>query len=109
MKRVIGDVSECFICGSYGQLERHHIMGGANRRNSEKDGLCVMLCHNCHNEPPNGVHFNPANNMWLKRTAQRYAEQELKMTREQWMQRYGKNYLDESGLDIWPEEGECYG
>ena len=36
-----------------------HIFGGtANRRLSEEDGLVVDLCTDCHNRPPNGVHFN---------------------------------------------------
>lgn len=47
----------CDLCGKYGYLELHHIFGGANRSLSEKYGLVVNLCHECHNEPPEGVHF----------------------------------------------------
>ncbi len=48
----------CFLCGGWGASEWHHIFGGANRKLSEKYGLKVRLHHNCHNEPPNGVHHN---------------------------------------------------
>lgn len=48
----------CFLCGGYGACEWHHIFGASNRKNSEKYGLKVRLHHNCHNEPPNGVHHN---------------------------------------------------
>lgn len=47
----------CYVCGRRAS-EWHHVFGGANRSNSEQYGLKVPLCHNCHNEPPNGVHFN---------------------------------------------------
>ena len=46
----------CYICGSVRALERHHVFGAYNRRKSEKYGLTVLLCHNCHNEPPTGAH-----------------------------------------------------
>lgn len=40
---------ECYFCGSQQGLERHHIFGGvANRPLSEKYGLYVYLCQNCH-------------------------------------------------------------
>ena len=51
---------QCYLCGSVRALERHHIFGAYNRRKSEKYGLTVLLCHNCHNEPPRGAHhFKP--------------------------------------------------
>ena len=42
----------CYICGKPA-CERHHIFGGANRPKSEKYGLVVWLCRECHNQ----VHF----------------------------------------------------
>jgi hypothetical protein len=48
----------CYLCGGYGASEWHHIYGASNRKWSEKYGLKVRLHHNCHNEPPNGVHHN---------------------------------------------------
>lgn len=61
----------CFISGSTVALERHHIFGAANRKNSEKYGLWVWLRHDLHNEPPDGVHFNKAARRELQAIAQR--------------------------------------
>lgn len=92
----------CFMCGRYGPTEKHHIFGGvANRKLSEQDGLWVYLCPDCHNRPPNGVHFNKKN---MKRLhIQGQCAWEIKYilehhatddeVREAFMQRYGKNYL----------------
>lgn len=91
----------CYRCGKYGQTEKHHVMSGtANRRLSEEDGLYVYLCHTCHNEPPNGVHFNKKTMDWLRNKGQRAYECKMiqegmspSEAREMFMKRYGKNYL----------------
>lgn len=45
----------CYFCGRHA-TEAHHIMHGtANRKVSEKYGLVVDLCHECH-QGTNGVH-----------------------------------------------------
>lgn len=110
MKKVIGPGDECIWCGQNGYsdpLDRHHIFGGANRKNSEEDGLCVMLCHaKCHQEGPDSAHKSERTARRLKVIGQRYAMLKLGMTMEQFMERYGKNYLEESELDIWPEKEE---
>ena len=36
---ILQDEKECFLSGTLEGLERHHIYGGANRRNSAKYGL----------------------------------------------------------------------
>lgn len=82
---------KCFICGRTDLIERHHIFGGANRKLSEEDGLVVDLCHFCHNEPPNGVHYNREQMDWLRAEGQRIYEQTH--SREEFMERYGRNYL----------------
>lgn len=111
--KTIGDPAMCWICGRNGSadtLDRHHIFGGANRKNSEDDGLCVMLCHHdCHIFGPNSVHQNREVDLRVKVNGQNYAMTVLRMTREQFIARYGRNYIDdeyENGLDIWPEEDE---
>ena len=77
-----------------------HIFGAANRKHSEEDGLVVDLCHACHNEPPDGVHFNKNMMQILHEFGQRkwmIDQIEKGMTAEEakraFMQRYGKNYL----------------
>ena len=91
----------CFICGRYGPTEKHHIFGSYNRKKSEEDGLYVYLCHSCHNEPPDGVHFNKRNMQRLHVAGQSRWEMvkiiQDGMTDEEartaFMERYGKNYL----------------
>ena len=90
----------CFLCGRYAYTERHHIFGAANRKLSEQDGLVVDLCHPCHNEPPNGVHFNKERMQKLHEIGQMKWEGDLlvkgatpKEARTAFIKRYGKNYL----------------
>ena len=92
----------CFLCGRTAYTERHHIFSGtANRKLSEEDGLVVDLCHSCHNEPPNGVHFNKDNMHRLHVHGQRVWEMGKivndgmtdEQAREAFIKRYGRNYL----------------
>lgn len=78
-----------------------NIFGGtANRRLSEEDGLVVDLCPDCHNRPPNGVHFNKERMQELHRYGQQFWENvqtakgmSHEEARKAFMKRYGKNYL----------------
>lgn len=88
---MLGEKDRCFMCGSKNWLEEHHIFGGANRKLSTKYGLTVYLCHNCHNEPPNGVHHNQERMMWLKQRGQEYFEKNNPEL--DFKQIFGKNYL----------------
>lgn len=89
--RSIGE-KKCFMCGSKDWLELHHIFGASNKKNSEKYGFLVYLCHWCHNEPPNGVHHNSENMRKLKALAQKKFEQDH--TRDEFLKIFGKNFLD---------------
>ena len=68
-------------------------MGGGNRKRADKDGLTVYLCHNCHNEPPNGVHYNKERNEKLKRTGQLAWMITYGKTKKDFIAAYGRNYL----------------
>ena len=83
----------CEICGKWLPLEEHHVFGASNRKKSEKYGFTVYLCHDCHNEPPDGVHHNAKNMLRLHQKYQ--AEFEKSRSREEFMQEFGKNYLDD--------------
>lgn len=91
----------CYRCGVYGYTERHHLMGGtANRKKSEEDGLWLYLCPRCHNQPPEGAHFNKQTMNWLHKIGQEAWEGDQIQkglspaeAREKFMKRYGKNYL----------------
>ncbi len=84
---------KCFLCGAYGQTEKHHVFGGALRRLSEKFGLWVYLCHRCHNEPPDGVHFNQKKNLSLKAQVQIRAMYIYGWTVEQFRKLFRKSYI----------------
>jgi hypothetical protein len=72
-------------------LEKHHCLAGvANRKLSEKYGLWVMLCHECHTGK-NGAQYDKEKNLMLKRDAQFAFERTH--TRSEWMKLFGKNYL----------------
>lgn len=84
-------VKQCVICHST-NVHKHHIFEGtANRKKSEQDGFYVYLCPRHHNMSNDGVHFNKELNLMFKRQAQ--TEYELSHTREEFIKRYGKNYL----------------
>lgn len=92
MKSIIQTKKECFFCHSTNWLEYHHCFGASNKKNSEKYGLMVWLCHWCHNEPPNGVHHNAVNMRKLRSIAQKKFEETH--SREEFTRLIGKNYLD---------------
>ncbi len=83
----------CFICKRITQTENHHIFGGGSRKRADRDGLTVHLCHNCHNEAPNGVHFNKDRNDRLRRIGQIAWMRCYGKTKEDFIKAYGKNYL----------------
>lgn len=89
---IVQDMSkkECFICGSKYHLEAHHIFGGAMRKKSTQYGLVVWLCHNCHNEPPNGVHFNREKMDWLRKIGQEAFER--KYPNKDFLAEFHRNY-----------------
>ena len=87
---VQGDESRCFICGRMTGLERHHILGGPNRKWSEKYRLTVMLCHD-HHTGKNGAQYDRNIGDSLKRLAQ--IAFEARYSHDEWMNVFRKNYL----------------
>ena len=49
-KSILEDDSldKCYLCGCYGALDEHHIFGGSCRSASDRNGLVVHLCRECH-------------------------------------------------------------
>ena len=93
MKSILQSKKECLVCKRTTGLHEHHVFEGtANRKKSEKDGLKVYLCPWHHNASNYGVHFNKTLDLAIKQLAQR--EYEKSHTREEFIERYGKNYLD---------------
>lgn len=83
----------CFLCERTGWIEKHHIFGGPYRKKSDRLGLMVDLCHDCHNEPPDGAHHNKETMRYLHQYGQQKAMQEQGWSVEQFIQEFGKNYL----------------
>lgn len=81
---------QCYLCGRQTGLERHHVMAGSNRKLSEKYGLTVWLCHNCHTGTK-GAQYDRTKGDSLKQDAQRAFEKEY--SHEEWMDIFRKNYL----------------
>lgn len=90
------DSSKCFLCGRNGSsdpLEKHHVFpGNPNRKHSEEDGLFVFICGDrCHRNGKLSAHQSAVTAELLKVEAQKAYED--RHTREEFVQRYGKNYL----------------
>lgn len=85
------DMDHCYFTGT-APVERHHIFGGANRKNSEKYGFIVPLRPDLH---PNGVYAGQSAkliDLKLKTMAQEYFEREYG-TRDDFRRIFGKSYL----------------
>lgn len=92
MSSILQTNPECFICGTLRRLERHHVLFGVpNRKHAEEDGLWVWLCED-HHRGDLSVHFNRNMDLNLKRYAQKKYEETH--TREEFVERYGRNYLE---------------
>lgn len=92
-KSIMQENRSCYLCGKQYCLERHHVLGGtANRKLSERYGLWVYLCHNCHTGT-DGAQYDKEKNRMLKMEAQ-MAFEEL-YGHEKWMQVFRRNYLYE--------------
>ena len=90
------DTTKCFLCGRNGsadRLELHHCFpGNPNRKHSDEDGLFVFLCgERCHRNGKLSAHKSAVTAELLKVEAQRAYED--RHSREEFMKRYGKNYL----------------
>ena len=86
---VFTSADRCFVCKSTYQLTWNEIYRGRNRSNSMEDGFCLRMCLNCHREYQDDTNFN---DFWHK-TAQRYFEEHYG-TREDFISRYRRNYLE---------------
>ena len=88
----------CFLCKRNrhaGRLERHHIFGGARRPISERYGLVVTLCSECHRTGEYAVHRNADTMQYLHEYGQRKAMAENGWDIDDFVKVFGKNYLQE--------------
>lgn len=94
---------QCYICSRITPTEEHHIFSGPNRRLSEKYGLKVYLCPCCHRDNKTGVHADRERADHLHRIGQSAFERNH--TRAEFMQIFGKNYLESEAAGVWETEG----
>ena len=91
---------KCFICErsetSCNRLEVHHIFQGRGRRQlSDRYGLTVLLCRNCHTQSKYSAHQNADVADYLHRYGQRKAMAENGWSSAEFREIFGRNYLDE--------------
>lgn len=90
-KSILQSEKQCFFCGTTLNLERHHIiMGTAGRKIADKLGLTIWLCSE-HHRGKYSPHQCREIDLRLKRFAQSCYED--KHSREEWMEKVGRNYL----------------
>ena len=85
------DMDHCYFTGA-APVERHHIFGGSNRKNSEKYGFVIPLRPDMH---PNGAQAgkNAVDiDLKLKQMSQRYFEEHYG-TRDDFRRIFGKSVL----------------
>ena len=76
-------------------LVRHEIFYGVrNRQKSIDDGLVVFLTPDMHNMSNYGVHFNKSFDKELKQLGQKVWMEYYNKSIEDFIKRYGRNYLD---------------
>ena len=76
-----------------GECHRHEVFFGKNRQKSIEDGLIVFLEPQDHNMSDYGVHFNSGFDKELKQVGQKAWMEYYNKTTEDFIERYGKNYL----------------
>ena len=81
----------------YYGLERHEVFEGrtGNRKKSIKDGLVIFITPTDHRTGKNSVHLDPKNERWerVRKIAQATWQEYYGKTKEDFIKRYGKNYL----------------
>lgn len=94
MSSIISNKKECYVCGTNQNLHLHHVIFGKNRRKADDDGLTIYLCY-YHHEGTDGVHgYNGHNlDMQLKKVAEQKWLEFYNKTVDDFIKRYGKNYL----------------
>lgn len=83
---ITNDFDHCYICGQPA-TDVHHIFNAANKKKSEKYGLLMPLCFNCHYE----IHNVPGKMNSTKEFGQRIFEQYYPEL--DFLEIFKKNYL----------------
>lgn len=92
-KSILQRNKACYICGTTLNLHLHHVFyGSANRKLSDADGCVIYLCQS-HHTGAQGVHFNRKIDLTIKARCQIEYMRQYNKTVEDFIARYGRNYL----------------
>lgn len=88
---ITDDLENCYICGRPADHIHHVIYGTGNRSVSDREGLIVGLCWECHTR----VHAKPNKGMdlLLKTDAEKAYRKDHSF--EEWVRKFGKSRLGE--------------
>ena len=64
---------KCYLCGAVGKMDVHHIFGGPVRPISDRYGLVVHLCRECHTK----LHDTGEGKQYLHEIGQEAYEQKI--------------------------------
>lgn len=90
---ILQNKKECYFCLGKAECIHEVFYGTANRKLSIEDGCCIYLCNAHHNMSDNSVHFNKQMDLKVKRDMQLRWQEFYGKTEEDFIKRYGKNYL----------------
>lgn len=82
----------CYLCKRHTYTHEHHIFFGPNREHSERYGLKVHLCVECHETGPEAVHTCDHTRRYLEKIGQQEFERQIG-SREEFRKVFGKNCL----------------
>lgn len=90
---ILQNEKRCFVCGNVSNIHIHEVFYGKNRQRSIEDGCCVYLCGKHHNMSKEGIHFNNSLDLQVKQMMQNKWCEYYKKTTDDFIERYGRNYL----------------
>ena len=82
---------ECFLCGNYETVERHHLFGGPFRKKADRLKLTVMLCPWCHQIDPDSAHKSAETRLYLHKYGQQKAMREQGWSVEDFVREFGRS------------------
>lgn len=80
----------CELCGRFGPTHLHHIFEGQGRRKIPENPM-IEVCLDCHMK----IHARPREYAWLKEKYQRLVMIHEGWTEEQFIEKFGRNYLED--------------
>lgn len=87
--------NECYSTTRFYGSERHEVFEGrtGNRKKSIEDGLVIFIRPEIHRTGKHSIHLTPKEWVWLKELGQKTWCEHYKKTKDDFKQRYGRNYI----------------